>query len=89
MTVEHLMCPPRKRLTFDMLNEVQQRLLELRHMAAFASQIGMDMDAGDEHGTEFKLPRDQGERLAFCVLNVETRIDDLLEFVGAAFNSPA
>jgi hypothetical protein len=33
-------------------------------------------------GTRFTLARDQGDRLAFCVVNVESRIDDLLEFLS-------
>ncbi len=88
MTVQHLMCPPsRQRLTFEMLNEVQQRLLELRHMAGFAGEISMDLQAEGAEDPDFKIARDRGERLAFCVLNCESRIDDLLEFVGGVFNT--
>jgi hypothetical protein len=88
MTIEHLMCPPsRRRLTYEMLNEVQQRLLELRHMAAFAGEISQDLSADGADDPHFKLPRDQGDRLAFCVLNIESRIDDLLEFVGGVFSN--
>jgi hypothetical protein len=88
MTVEHLMCPPpsRRRLTFEMLNEVNNRLTELRHMASFAGEISQDLTAENEHDLNFRLARDQGERLAFCILNVESRIDDLLEFVAGVFN---
>ncbi len=80
MTIEHLMCPPRRRLTSEMLNEVDQRLRELRHMAAFAGELTQDLSVEDD-GANFTIACDQGNRLAFCVLNVESRIDDLLEFI--------
>jgi hypothetical protein len=86
--VHQIMCPPsRQRLTFEMLNEVNERLCELRHMAAFAGQISRDLVAEDEHDPHFRLLRDEGDRLAFCVLNIESRIDDLLEFVGGVFSN--
>lgn len=76
------MCPPpRRRLTWEMLNEVDQRLNELRYMAAFAAEISQDLSAEGEDDAHFTIARDQGNRLAFCVLNVESRIDDLLEFL--------
>jgi hypothetical protein len=34
-----------------------------------------------EDDTRFTIARDIGDGLAFCVLNVESRIDDLLEFI--------
>lgn len=86
--VKHIMCPPsRQRLTFEMLDEVNNRLIELRHMAGFAGEISHDLSGDGEHDPNFRLPRDQGERLAFCILNVELRIDDLIEFVGGVFET--
>jgi hypothetical protein len=82
MTVEHLMCPPaRRHLTSQMLEEVDQRLTELKYMAGFAFEITQDFSAEDEQDTNFTIARDQGDRLCFCVLNVESRIDDLIEFI--------
>jgi hypothetical protein len=34
-----------------------------------------------EDDTRFTIARDLADRLAFCVLNVESRIDDLIEFI--------
>ncbi len=84
MTMEHPMCPPpsRRRLTREMLTEVEQRLNELRHMAAFAGELSMELAGGeDDHDVRFHIAPDRGDRLAFCVLNVESRIDDRIEFV--------
>jgi hypothetical protein len=83
MTIEHLMCPPppRRRLTWEMLNEVDQRLTGLRHMAAVAAEISQHLSAEGEDDTRFTIARDLGDRLVFCVLNVESRVDDLLEFI--------
>ena len=71
--------PSRQRVTWEMLNEVDQRLRELKHMASFAAEITQDLHSEDD--TRFTIVRDQGDRLAFCVFNVQSRIDDLLEFI--------
>jgi hypothetical protein len=45
MTVEHLMYPPRRRLSWEMLNEVNERLTELKHMGRvrFRDQPGVGL----------------------------------------------
>jgi hypothetical protein len=81
-TIKHIMCPPpRRRLSWEMLNEVNERLTELKHMAAITVEIGMELECEGEADTRFNIARDLGNRLAFCIVNVESRIDDLLEFI--------
>ena len=75
MTVEHLTCPPsRRRLTWDLLNEVSQRLMELKQMSGFATEIAMDLQADGEHGTHFTIAPDQRRAATFCAVNVESRL---------------
>jgi hypothetical protein len=50
-------------------------------MSAIAAEISQELSANGEDDTRFTIARDQGDRLSFCVLNVESSIDDLLEFI--------
>jgi len=76
------MCPPPRRvLSSEVRNEITQRLTELKFMAAFAGDLSQELGCEGDDDARFTIARDQGDRLAFCVLNVESRIDDLLEFI--------
>jgi hypothetical protein len=66
-------------MTWKTLNEIQQRLLELRHMAGISVETAMELDG--EADAHFTIRRELGERLAFVVVDVERRVDDLLALI--------
>ena len=48
--------PARQRLTSGMLNKVDQRMNELKHIASFATEISLDLVAGDGEDVASTLP---------------------------------
>jgi hypothetical protein len=74
----HPMCPPRR--PWEIINEVDHRLNELKYMAAFAAEISNDELNGDGEG-HFKIRECAANRLVFCCIDVQRRIDELLEFL--------
>jgi hypothetical protein len=75
----HPMFPPPRR-PWEIINEIDHRLNELKYMAAFAAEISNDHLNGDDEGY-FKIPDAEGNRLVFCCTDVQRRIDELLEFL--------
>jgi hypothetical protein len=68
MTVIRPMFPPRQNDTADIVDD---HLVPLRFMAEFAAGLVCDgMDANGAQDGYFHIRRDEGERLAFCCVDM-------------------
>jgi hypothetical protein len=77
MTLQRLMCPPR-RPSWEMLNEVDQALIELHHMASIASELSGDLLIEDGR---FVIDEPSGQRLSFAIYDVLRRVEALKDTV--------
>jgi hypothetical protein len=75
MTVIRPMFPPRQT---DTASIVDDHLVPLKFMAEFAAGLVMEMDANGAQDGYFRIRRDEGERLAFCCVDMLRRVEELI-----------
>jgi hypothetical protein len=73
---------PPPRATWATINEIDHRLNQL-YMAAFAAEISNEQLNGDGEGY-VKISEDEANRLVFCCIDVQRRIDDYLSLFRGA-----
>ena len=77
--VHHIMCPPR--MSWETFNQISISLTEIGYMAEIGGELvqGLYGEDGEDY---FRIPRAEGNRLAFAVFDILDRLDELSKVMG-------
>jgi hypothetical protein len=75
-TVEHHPMCPLPWCDWDTLNQIKDRLQELKYMAEFAAELAQGLNGDGAEEGYFRIQHDEGSRLAFCCFELLRRSED-------------
>ena len=64
-------------MTYENIDVIDGKLIELKHMAEFAADLSSGLEANDAKEGYIHLPQDKGNRLAFCCEDVLRRVEEI------------